>query len=116
MILTPTPQKKLIKIDSREDIIPEGALKKERALTGREDMTDLRRIKRPPKDKFLLFHSDSLAFMRTRNGSQKTKGLGSPPIGRPKYMNGSLPILHDRTVAASCIHDSSILTPNNMLL
>jgi len=56
-MLTPTP-KNNIKIDSIEEVIPEGALKNERAWIGREDWTNFRRIKRPPNDSFLLFHSD----------------------------------------------------------
>ena len=34
-------------------------------------MTNLNRIKRPLDDKFLLFHSDNLALMRAKIGSQK---------------------------------------------
>jgi len=52
-----------------EEIILEGALKKERAWTCSEDMTNLRRIKRPPKDKFMLFQSDNQDFMRSITSS-----------------------------------------------
>jgi len=39
-------------------MIPEGALKKERELTGNEARTDFRRTRRPPNDKYLLFQLD----------------------------------------------------------
>jgi len=62
-----------------EEIIPDGALKKEK--TGREVKTDLRRTKRPPKDRNRLFQPDSLDFIRFTIGSQKHNLRGLPPIG-----------------------------------
>jgi hypothetical protein len=59
-----------------EEIILEGALKKERALTGRDVKTDLSKIRRPPKDNIFLLHPNT--------GSQKPRRLGSDPIGRRK--------------------------------
>jgi len=66
MVLTPPPQKKkkLFNKDSMEEIIPDGALKKESAYTGREVITDLRRIKRPPNERNRLFQPDNLDLIR----------------------------------------------------
>lgn len=57
-------QKKLFKRDSTEEVIPEGALKKERAWPGNEVNTNLRRIKQPPKERKQLFQPDNLDLMR----------------------------------------------------
>ncbi|KAK2358897.1 hypothetical protein QL285_096039 [Trifolium repens] len=78
------PQKKLFKRELMEEIILAGALKKERAYTGRDVKTDLRRTSRPPKEKKRFPHPDSLLLMRANTGSQKPRRLGSPPIGRPR--------------------------------
>jgi len=106
----------LLNIDSIEEIIPEGALKKERAYTGREDRTDFMRIKRPPNDKNLLFHIDILFAIRATTGSQKDNLLASPPTGSPRYIKGILPTLQFRTVAAAPNQESLMLIPDSMLL
>jgi len=47
-----------------EEIILADALKKVRAHTCREDRTNLMWIRRPPKERNLLFQPDSLLAMR----------------------------------------------------
>jgi hypothetical protein len=72
-----------MKIDSIEEMIPEGALKKERAKTGRKVKTDLSKTIRPSKERKRLLHPDNLFIKRAITGSQKAKRLGSPSIGSP---------------------------------
>ena len=67
-----------------EEMIPAGALKKERKYTGREDKTDFRRTKRPPNERFLLFQPDNLDLIRSIKGCQNLSFRGSPPIGSPR--------------------------------
>ena len=99
-----------------EEIIPDRALKKERAYTGREVRIDLRRINRPPKERKRLCHPASLDFMVFTTSSQKVNLLGSPPIERPKYNKRILPTLQFNIEAASFNQESAMFTPTNILL
>lgn len=110
MILTP-PQKNIFKRDSIEDIIHEGALKSEIKLTCKDDRINLRRIKRPPKDKFQLFQSDNPTLIRNNTSFENTNCHVSPPIGRSKYQ-----FLIFRTDVASFNQESLMLIPSSILL
>jgi len=62
-------------------------------------MTDFRIIKRPPNDKNLLFQPDSLLTIRSTTSFQNSSLLASPPIGRPKYINGSEPTRQSENIS-----------------
>jgi len=68
-----------------EEMIPEGALKRERKYIGMEDMIKFRRIKRPPRDRLQLFQPDNQLLIRLIKGCRKFNFHKSSPIGSTKY-------------------------------
>jgi len=81
-ILT-SPQKNAVKIDLRVEIIPEGALKKERKYTGIEDKTYLSKIKRPSIERLRLFQPDNHFLMRSTRGTKKLTSSDHHQLAAP---------------------------------
>jgi hypothetical protein len=55
-----SPHKKALKIDFIKEMVPVGALKKERKYIEIENKIDLSKINRPLIDRWGLFHRDNL--------------------------------------------------------
>jgi len=79
-------------------------------------MKNLTINKRPPNDKFLLFHPDNLFLIQLTYDWKKLRRLGSPPIGSPRYTKGLCLILQFGTTNAYVNHKSGIFTSINMHL
>jgi len=72
MILTPTPKKVIQKRFNGRDYT-RGSFEEGKSIDFREVRTNLRRIKRPPKERKRLFQPVSLILMRDRTDSQNNK-------------------------------------------
>jgi len=96
-------------------MILERALKKER-INRYGGQNVLMKNQPTPKDKFLLFQSSNLLLICLIKGYKNWIFLGSPPKSNLRYSNGRRPCLQFITKAASCNHNSTTLTPNNIHL
>lgn len=97
-------------------ITPFGTGKIDMKYRGRLDRDALMRVSRPPSDSNFPFHSASFFLILEMMGSQELILEVLPPIGRPKYVKGRVPILHRSLFAALLSHTSSVCNPTKELL
>lgn len=74
----------------------------------RLDKEALMRVNQPPRERSFRFHIANFLFIRAIMRSQEQICEMLSTIGRPKYVNGRVPILQRRQSAAFCSHTSSV--------